>query len=520
MKKNICVISSFGIQTYDEIYEEKKSFINRDFFNYSIFKDNHLLDVVGLHDFIENNGKLNIDFDKERHIYVNGIVIGNYFHRLGYNVDVINRYKEDLETNRKIKNADEILISTTFACGKWSDHLTELINGIKKMNDTARIFIGGPGLYRLKEEGKRSIKYIEQIKEANPDYMIFSRNGLKEIQEIIESNPQKNDKCEFIIDDEPGIFAQPEDYRVDWMNDEMQSPHNSLLASYGCAHSCAFCIYKFLNKTVKYMPVDVIKRTIDNMADNRKVPLTYLRFADECFNEPKSRAIEVCDYLRDNYPDLKFTCFIRGDQIDEELVKALKDGGCTMVSIGVESGDQRMQKIMNKNLDLKKFKNSIKLLKDNGIATVFSMLIGFYGENEESIQNTMNFLQDLKPDLVRLNIWTLAPGEENTELAKKYHLKFSDKVTGWSHDTMNQREATEYAMKMYKELKNITFLPPFTSVFDQWPQLAAKNMTNKQILKYFGIYHKLSIGELEMPKGLTTGHLEYEKKQESNDEER
>ena len=414
MGKNICVISSFGIQTYDEIYDEKKSFIIRDFFNYSIFKDDHLLDVVGLHEFVTNNGKIDIDFDKERHVYVNGIVIGNYFKRLGHKVNVINRYKDGPETEKKIKDADEILISTTFVCGKWSDHLVELINKIKEVNSNARIFIGGPGLYRLKEEGNRANKFIKQIKEANPDYMIFSRNGLDEIQEIVDSDVKKNEKCEVIVDNRPGKFAQPEDYRVDWLPKEMQSSHNSLLASYGCAHSCAFCIYKFLNKTVKYMPVDVVKRTIDNMTDNRENPLLYLRFADECFNEPESRAIEVCNYLHDNYPNIKFTCFIRGDHISEDLVNALKRGGCTMVSIGVESGDQRMQKIMNKNLDLEKFKNGVKLLKDNGIATVFSMLVGFFGENEESIENTKNFLKEIKPDLVRSNIWTLAPGAENT----------------------------------------------------------------------------------------------------------
>lgn len=501
--KNICIISNFGIQTYSEIYKAKSSFFKKDFWDFAIFKEKQPIDVVELFHIIN---KINYH-GNERHVYINGIVLGNYFRQLGFNMNIINQFNySSIEQKQLIKDSEVALISTSFVSGNWSNNLCLLINHIQKINPQIKIIVGGVGIFRLYEEGIRSKGYLDDIIKANPDYIIISRNGIEKVNLILsaESNYKK---CQVILDNEPVFFPTPESYKMGHLPMELQSRHSTLLTSSGCIHSCAFCIYKFLNKQVRYLPIKDVFKCIENITQNRQVPLIHLRFADECFNEPEARTLEICNYLYRFHPHLNWSCFIRGDHISEKLVKSLKKAGCTMVSIGVESGDPEMQFIMRKNLNLSVLQKGVSLLKEYGIFVVFSLIIGFYGENKNSIENTIKFLLKCQPDLTRINIWTPSPGEENTLLAHKYGLVYKNKETGWAHNSMDQITATKRAIDVYKLANKTTFLPPFTSVFDQWPQLAAESLSPVEIFNYFNMYYNMSIGELSLPKGLKIGNL-------------
>jgi radical SAM superfamily enzyme YgiQ (UPF0313 family) len=195
---------------------------------------------------------------------------------------------------------------------------------------------------------------------------------------------------------------------------------------------------------------------------------------------------------------------LRGDTVTPKLAEALHKAGCTMASIGLESGSPRMQSIMQKNLDLHSVQRSIRLLQDKGISVVVSLLVGFYTEDIHSIEGTKEFIQMARPDLIRINIWEPTPIEGSSPLAQKYD--FEQTALGWNHNTMSENEACAAASELYSSDIGVPFLPPFSSVFDQWPELVAKGLNSQQCIQIFTEYYKITCGHIPLIPELQIGY--------------
>ncbi len=70
-----------------------------------------------------------------------------------------------------------------------------------------------------------------------------------------------------------------------------------------------------------------------------------------------------------------------------------------MVAIGIESASEKIRNNINKNLDIKKAKNTIKVLKDNKIIAYVLLMVGNPGETRETIMETKKFLEETQPDI-------------------------------------------------------------------------------------------------------------------------
>src|SRR5690606_32386931 len=97
---------------------------------------------------------------------------------------------------------------------------------------------------------------------------------------------------------------------------------------------------------------------------------------------------------------------------------------------------------MNKMANVEDYKRGIALLKKYDIATYASFIIGFPGETEDTIKDTIDFIETAQPDFFRAQLWyydTMTPIHKE---AQKYGL-FNSQFE-WSHNTMNSGEAAEW----------------------------------------------------------------------------
>lgn len=77
---------------------------------------------------------------------------------------------------------------------------------------------------------------------------------------------------------------------------------------------------------------------------------------------------------------------------DYDFCLSLKDSGCKMLKLGIESGDQKLLDQLNKGIELSAASSVLKNLKKAGIATFCYFLFGTPPENEESAAKTLDFV--------------------------------------------------------------------------------------------------------------------------------
>lgn len=89
---------------------------------------------------------------------------------------------------------------------------------------------------------------------------------------------------------------------------------------------------------------------------------------------------------------------------DLDFCRALKTSGCTMLQLGLESGDPQVLGQMNKGLDLALASRVLSTLNQAGITTYVYLLFGTPAENEEAAGKTMSFVVDHSDMIGFLNI--------------------------------------------------------------------------------------------------------------------
>jgi radical SAM superfamily enzyme YgiQ (UPF0313 family) len=76
--------------------------------------------------------------------------------------------------------------------------------------------------------------------------------------------------------------------------------------------------------------------------------------------------------------------------------------GCMQVSIGFESGSERVLKNMNKKFALREVRLISRMLSDHGIRRMGFFLLGSPGETRESVEESLAFADSLKLEMMRI----------------------------------------------------------------------------------------------------------------------
>jgi radical SAM superfamily enzyme YgiQ (UPF0313 family) len=118
-----------------------------------------------------------------------------------------------------------------------------------------------------------------------------------------------------------------------------------------------------------------------------------------------------------------------------------------------------MLDLMKKSLTLEESRLGIQSCLNAGISVHLTIIVGFPGETEQSVQNTIDFLNSFdEPDDVHLSYMTHLlmllhnTGMFDQEFQRNWEIKQGDKGE-WSHKTMTQREASDMNAKLVRETR-------------------------------------------------------------------
>jgi anaerobic magnesium-protoporphyrin IX monomethyl ester cyclase len=181
----------------------------------------------------------------------------------------------------------------------------------------------------------------------------------------------------------------------------------TIMTSRGCPYRCDFCSRPVFGNEFR-------NRTAMNIVDEIEevISLGYERlwFADDCFTLKKQRLIEVCDEIVNRGLKIGWECLSRVDTLDSELVRRMKKAGCLRIFFGIESGDDRMLAVMGKNITAKKAEMAVRLCNAQGVRVGAFFIIGYPGEDDKTLLNTIKFASSLQLDYLSFTLPFPIPG--------------------------------------------------------------------------------------------------------------
>jgi len=166
----------------------------------------------------------------------------------------------------------------------------------------------------------------------------------------------------------------------------------TVFTSKGCVNKCTFC-HRWISK-YRIIPVQKI---IDYMKYLiRKYNVGFFCLEDESFGENK---YWIDEFIKLIGPlDILFQ--IAGARVsivkrDPSIIVRLKEVGLTAIYFGMESGSDRILRVMEKNATVADNFKTAKACIDAGIYTVIQLIIGMPGENDRTINETVKFLKNI-----------------------------------------------------------------------------------------------------------------------------
>jgi radical SAM superfamily enzyme YgiQ (UPF0313 family) len=123
---------------------------------------------------------------------------------------------------------------------------------------------------------------------------------------------------------------------------------------------------------------------------------------DDTFTIDRQRVFDICDLIIAQKLDIKWDIRARVNTVDREMLERLKQAGCVRIHYGVESGTEKILKVLRKGITLEQVEKAFALTREVGIETLAYFMIGNPTETEEDIKKTINFIKKIKPDYVHI----------------------------------------------------------------------------------------------------------------------
>lgn len=205
-------------------------------------------------------------------------------------------------------------------------------------------------------------------------------------------------------------------------------PQLLMITSMGCPYRCIFCLWPevlYKGRVMLRSPVKIVEemRFIKKEYGAREV-----YFDDDCFNISVARVMEVCRAIISGKVNIPWITEMRCNNVNYEMLKAMKKSGCIKILYGVESGNQDILDKSRKNITLEQIRGAFRLTRQAGIKSHATFMFGLPGETRETIEETMKLARELTPDTIQCSIALPYPGTEFYDMAKR---NGTLKIDGW-----------------------------------------------------------------------------------------
>ncbi len=198
-----------------------------------------------------------------------------------------------------------------------------------------------------------------------------------------------------------------------------------MVTSKGCVKKCLYCDSSCINPVYK-SPRQVVDELRHYVATYQ---VRHFDFFDSEFTVNPKRSKDICRLIFEEKLGITWVAHNIVDFADDELMELMSRAGCIKLKYGLETGDDNIKRKINKPWTMQQAHKAFSLTKKYGMKVHANFMVGFLGENRESLKKTYKAFMELKPDIACSSILFPSPGSKFYYELKKEGLLLE---TNWS----------------------------------------------------------------------------------------
>ena len=178
-----------------------------------------------------------------------------------------------------------------------------------------------------------------------------------------------------------------------------------VFTSRGCTHQCAFCAARSVYPRIA---LRTIENVVAELTQLQGSGITEVRFMDDAFTMMRDRTFSLCKAMEPL--GLRWACMVRADQVDSELLSAMKAAGCSEIALGVESFDQAVLDALRKDTTVERNVQAIEVGAGEGLRAHLFLMMSTPGETcPKTADLNIAGLEKIKDKFARMLFSTFMP---------------------------------------------------------------------------------------------------------------
>lgn len=281
---------------------------------------------------------------------------------------------------------------------------TKIVLGGPEVRNHVKNFLTHGADYIVLGEGEETMLELVQFLDGKTNKTIEEIEGvsfLNEMGEVVQNKERAKLKE---LTDLP--FPNRSKVNLQLYFDAWKQKHGTSAISIntmrGCPYSCKWCSRAVYGQSYR-------RRSAKNVVDEIEwIKNTYdvdsIWFVDDVFTVSHKWLKEFNEELQNRNISMPYECITRADRMNEAVILDLKASGCFRVWIGAESGSQKVIDLMDRRVDVNQVRNMIQLSQSHGIQAGTFIMVGYPGETEADIFETVNHLKVSNPDIFTITV--------------------------------------------------------------------------------------------------------------------
>jgi len=190
-----------------------------------------------------------------------------------------------------------------------------------------------------------------------------------------------------------------------------------ILTSRGCPHGCSYCYNSVFNR--RRWRAKSARRVLEEIEHilNRFPNVKVIDPVDDNFFVDKKRVEDICVGMLERGIKVKWRADCRFDYLsayDKKFVQLLQQAGCVELDFGGESGSERLQFLVGKDVTPNQMIKSVANMREwaPSIEPYVSWMSGFPTETEEDLKKTFDLMDEMNkmnPKTQHFGIFTYTP---------------------------------------------------------------------------------------------------------------